>query len=96
MEDYTYHLHPDAHLVLGSHMLEVCESIAEEKPSLEIHPLSIGAKEDPIRPVLMPLPGQAPAQLVAASVGALQLLHGFVDSLLHAESVCSLPWRIVL
>jgi L-arabinose isomerase len=23
MEDYTYHLHPDGHLVLGSHMLEV-------------------------------------------------------------------------
>ena len=49
MEDYTYHLHPDAHLVLGSHMLEVCESIAEEKPSLEIHPLTIGAKDDPVR-----------------------------------------------
>src|SRR5258706_15240829 len=28
MEDYTYHLSPDGHQVLGSHMLEICESIA--------------------------------------------------------------------
>jgi L-arabinose isomerase len=49
MEDYTYHLHPGGHLVLGSHMLEVCESIAAGKPSLEIHPLGIGGKEDPVR-----------------------------------------------
>ena len=49
MEDYTYHLAPDGQLVLGAHMLEVCPSIAEGKPSLEIHPLSIGAREDPVR-----------------------------------------------
>ena len=49
MEDYTYHLHPDGHLVLGAHMLEICESIAAAKPSLEIHPLGIGGKEDPVR-----------------------------------------------
>jgi L-arabinose isomerase len=49
MEDYTYHLHLDGHLVLGAHMLEICESIAADKPSLEIHPLSIGGKEDPVR-----------------------------------------------
>jgi L-arabinose isomerase len=49
MEDYTYHLHPDGHLALGAHMLEICESIAADKPSLEIHPLSIGGKEDPVR-----------------------------------------------
>ena len=49
MEDYTYHMPPDGHLVLGAHMLEVCPSIAEGKPSLEIHPLSIGAREDPVR-----------------------------------------------
>jgi L-arabinose isomerase len=49
MEDYTYHLHPDGPLVLGAHMLEICESIAAGKPSLEIHPLGIGGKEDPVR-----------------------------------------------
>jgi L-arabinose isomerase len=59
MEDYTYHLHPGGHLVLGSHMLEVCESIAEDKPSLEIHPLGIGGKEDPVRLVFNAPPGPA-------------------------------------
>ena len=59
MEDYTYHLQPDKHLVLGSHMLEVCESIAEEKPSLEIYPLGIGGKEDPVRLVFNAPPGPA-------------------------------------
>ena len=49
MEDYTYDMPPDGHLVLGAHMLEVCPTIAEAKPSLEIHPLSIGAREDPVR-----------------------------------------------
>lgn len=49
MEDYTYHLDPKGHLVLGAHMLEICESIAASKPSLEIHPLGIGGKEDPVR-----------------------------------------------
>jgi L-arabinose isomerase len=49
MEDYTYHLDPAGSLVLGAHMLEICESIASSKPSLEIHPLGIGGREDPPR-----------------------------------------------
>jgi L-arabinose isomerase len=49
MEDYTYHFDPNNEMVLGSHMLEICESIADGKPSCEIHPLGIGGKEDPVR-----------------------------------------------
>ena len=49
MEDYTYHFEPNNNMVLGSHMLEICESIAEGKPSCEIHPLGIGGKADPVR-----------------------------------------------
>ena len=49
MEDYTYHLNPNDMKVLGAHMLEICPSIAEGKPSMEIHPLSIGGKADPVR-----------------------------------------------
>lgn len=49
MEDYTYHLQADQMRVLGAHMLEVCESIATDQPSLEIHPLGIGGKADPVR-----------------------------------------------
>ncbi len=48
MEDYTYHLDGSGQ-VLGAHMLEVCPSIAQDKPSAEIHPLSIGGKADPVR-----------------------------------------------
>jgi L-arabinose isomerase len=59
MEDYTYHLDPAGHLVLGSHMLEVCPSIAAGKPTLEVHPLGIGGKEDPVRLVFDALPGPA-------------------------------------
>jgi L-arabinose isomerase len=50
MEDYTYHFDPEGMKVLGAHMLEICPSIAgNAQPSLEIHPLSIGGKEDPAR-----------------------------------------------
>ena len=49
MEDYTYHFSSKGDKVLGAHMLEVCESIASNKPKLEILPLSIGGKADPVR-----------------------------------------------
>jgi L-arabinose isomerase len=49
MEDYTYHLVPGAEKILGAHMLEICPSLTTAKPSLEIHPLGIGGKEDPVR-----------------------------------------------
>jgi L-arabinose isomerase len=49
MEDYTYHLEPGNTKVLGAHMLEVCASIADGIPSLEMHPLGIGGKSDPAR-----------------------------------------------
>ncbi len=49
MEDYTYHMDPGRRQVLGAHMLEICPSIAVRKPKLEIHPLGIGGKDDPVR-----------------------------------------------
>jgi L-arabinose isomerase len=49
MEDYTYHFSARGDKVLGAHMLEICESIASNKPKLEILPLSIGGKADPVR-----------------------------------------------
>lgn len=49
MEDYTYHLVPGEEKILGAHMLEVCPSITSTRPSLEVHPLSIGGREDPVR-----------------------------------------------
>ncbi|MBO0844041.1 MAG: L-arabinose isomerase [Nocardioides sp.] len=49
MEDYTYHLVPGQQKILGAHMLEVCPSLTTGKQSLEIHPLAIGGREDPVR-----------------------------------------------
>jgi L-arabinose isomerase len=59
MEDYTYHFDPKGMRVLGAHMLEVCPTIARAKPAVEIHPLSIGGKEDPARLVFKTTPGNA-------------------------------------
>ncbi len=59
MEDYTYHLDPERPLVLGAHMLEICPSLAQDRPSCEIHPLSIGGKSDPVRLVFDTPPGPA-------------------------------------
>ena len=59
MEDYTYHLSPKGHQVLGSHMLEICPSIAAGKPSVQIHPLGIGGKADPVRLVFDATTGPA-------------------------------------
>jgi L-arabinose isomerase len=59
MEDYTYHLVRGQERVLGAHMLEICPSIAGGKPSLEVHPLGIGGKDDPARLVFDSRPGPA-------------------------------------
>ena len=49
MEDYTYHLVPSEEKILGAHMLEVCPSLTTTRPTLEVHPLGIGGREDPVR-----------------------------------------------
>jgi L-arabinose isomerase len=59
MEDYTYHMDEKGMKVLGAHMLEVCPSVAEGKPALEMHPLGIGGKDDPARLVFSAKPGPA-------------------------------------
>ena len=58
MEDYTYDF-SGTPTVLGSHMLEICPSIAAEKPALEVHPLGIGGKADPVRLVFTAPSGPA-------------------------------------
>ena len=60
MEDYTYDLSiPGQEKILGAHMLEVCPTIAADRPSLEVHPLGIGGKEDPVRLRFTASPGEA-------------------------------------
>ena len=65
MEDYTYDLTPGHELILGAHMLEVCPSLTTARPTLEIHPLGIGGKDDPVRLVFSADPG--PGVVVALS-----------------------------
>jgi L-arabinose isomerase len=63
MEDYTYHFGPGEPKVLGAHMLEVCPTITSKRPKIEIHPLGIGGREDPVRMVFNADP--APGQVIA-------------------------------
>jgi L-arabinose isomerase len=65
MEDYTYHLTPGQEKILGAHMLEVSPSLTTARPSLEVHPLGIGGKDDPVRLVFTADSG--PAVVVALS-----------------------------
>jgi L-arabinose isomerase len=67
MEDYTYHLGDPVQEVLGAHMLEVCPTLTDERPSCEIHPLSIGGRSDPVRLVF----GAAPAPAVIVGLADL-------------------------
>ncbi|WP_394803144.1 L-arabinose isomerase [Membranihabitans marinus] len=57
MEDYTYDDMLGEGRVLAAHMLEICPSITSQTPSCEIHPLSIGGKDDPVRLVFDADPG---------------------------------------
>jgi L-arabinose isomerase len=91
MEDYTYHLHPSGHLVLGSHMLEVCESIASGKPSLEVHPLGIGGKEDPVRLVFNAPAGPAINASLIDLGNRFRLIVNEVDAVAPLESLPKLP-----
>jgi L-arabinose isomerase len=65
MEDYTYDLTPGNEVILGAHMLEICPTLTTTRPSLEIHPLGIGGREDPVRLVFDTDAG--PAVVVAMS-----------------------------
>ena len=91
MEDYTYHLHPDGSLVLGAHMLEICESIAAGKPSLEIHPLGIGGKEDPVRLVFNAPAGPAINASIIDLGNRFRLIVNEVDVIKPPQPLPKLP-----
>ena len=91
MEDYTYHLEPNNHLVLGSHMLEICPSIAEGKPTCEIHPLGIGGKEDPVRLVFDAPAGAALNASLIDLGNRFRLLVNEVDAIRPPHALPNLP-----
>ena len=98
MEDYTYHWQSNEELVLGAHMLEVCESIASSKcqPSCEIHPLSIGSKADPVRLVFDSDAGPAINVSLVDMGNRFRLLVNEVDAVEPIDSLPNLPVARVL
>ncbi|MEJ2627557.1 MAG: L-arabinose isomerase, partial [bacterium] len=91
MEDYTYHLEPGNMQVLGAHMLEVCPSIAAGKPSLEVHPLSIGGKADPARLVFNTAAGPALTASLIDLGNRFRLIVNEVDVVPPAADLPELP-----
>jgi L-arabinose isomerase len=74
MEDYTYHLVKGQEYSLGSHMLEVCPSIAAQRPRIEVHPLGIGNREAPARLVFEGKPGKAIVVSLVDMGGRMRLI----------------------
>jgi len=91
MEDYTYHLAPGQERVLGAHMLEVCPSLASATPSLEIHPLAIGNREDPVRLRFTATPGEAVVVGLADLGNRFRLVANEVEVVEPDEPLPALP-----
>ena len=96
MEDYTYDY--ERKLILGSHMLEVCPSIAADRPRIEVHPLGIGGKDDPARIVFEGRAGSAKALSLIDIGGRLRLIQQDVECEKPFQSMPNLPvartmWR---
>jgi L-arabinose isomerase len=90
MEDYTYDLGGTA-TVLGSHMLEVCPTIAADTPSLEVHPLGIGGKADPVRLVFTAPSGPAVVASLVDMGNRFRLIVNEIDVIQPAEPLPKLP-----
>jgi L-arabinose isomerase len=91
MEDYTYHFSASGDKVLGAHMLEICESIAASKPRLEVLPLSIGAKADPIRLIFDANTGPAVGASMMDMGQRFRLVASVVDVVPSDEPLPNLP-----
>jgi L-arabinose isomerase len=91
MEDYTYHFDPSRSLCLGAHMLEICPSIAAGKPKMEIHPLGIGGKEDPVRLVFDTPAGPAVNAAIMDMGSRFRLLVNELEVVKPLEPLPKLP-----
>ncbi|MCD9874356.1 L-arabinose isomerase [Streptomyces guryensis] len=91
MEDYTYHLGPGTPRILGAHMLEVCPSVAAERPRCEIHALSIGNREDPVRLVFDAAEGPAVVVGLCDLGDRFRLTANAVDVVAPSQPLPQLP-----
>ncbi|AGC68605.1 L-arabinose isomerase AraA [Thermoclostridium stercorarium subsp. stercorarium DSM 8532] len=96
MEDYTYHLEQNNEMILGAHMLEVCPSVAAEKPRIEVHPLSIGGKADPARLVFKGRSGPAIAASLVDLGDRFRLIVNEVEAIEPTKDMPRLPVARVL
>jgi L-arabinose isomerase len=96
MEDYTYHFDPANPMVLGSHMLEICESIADGQPKCEVHPLGIGGKADPVRLVFNVSGGPALNASIVDMGNRFRLLVNTVEAVAPEHDLPKLPVARVL
>ncbi|GGB15739.1 L-arabinose isomerase [Puia dinghuensis] len=96
MEDYTYHFEPGNNLVLGAHMLEICESISTGPVSCEIHPLGIGGKADPVRLVFNSAAGPALNASIIDMGNRFRLLVNEVEAVAPTHPLPKLPVARVL
>src|SRR5688572_2407655 len=96
MEDYTYHFEPGNEMVLGSHMLEICPSIADGNISCEVHPLGIGGKADPVRLVFNSAGGAALNSSIIDMGNRFRLLVNEVEALTPKYDLPKLPVARVL
>lgn len=96
MEDYTYHFNPANPMVLGSHMLEVCPSIADGNVKCEVHPLGIGGKEDPVRLVFNGAAGSALNVSLVDMGNRFRLIVNEVEAVEVKEEFQKLPTARVL
>ena len=91
MEDYTYHFGPGEPKVLGAHMLEVCPTITQTKPRIEVHPLGIGGKEDPVRMVFTADSGPARVVCIADMGDRYRLISNEIELVQPTEKLEKLP-----
>ncbi|KAA9338448.1 L-arabinose isomerase [Hymenobacter busanensis] len=96
MEDYTYHFQPGNEQVLGSHMLEICPSIAEGKAKVEVHPLGIGGKADPARLVFNCPAGPALNATIVDLGHRFRLVVNEVEAVAPEQELPKLPVARVL
>ncbi len=91
MEDYTYDLTKGNELSLGAHMLEVCPTLAADKPRIEVHPLGIGGKADPARLVFEGHPGKAIVASLVDMGGRFRLIVQDVEAVKPIYEMPNLP-----
>lgn len=96
MEDYTYHFEPGNESILGSHMLEICPTIAVDKPKIAVHPLGIGGKEDPARLIFNGQTGKAVVASVVDMGTGFRLVVNEIEAIDSKEEMPNLPVASVL